>query len=139
MICTGCLNGILLLSIQPYHTLHGGYLCYLQMASTFRDLKEGKLLIYIVLSCVYLLFTTQLNIYRTPGLIWCCHVSTFYTLLQFQSFLHLYPIIQISFLQNIPHFTIKHDNYNSYMLSTLLESFYLAMILSLCIAKLVFL
>jgi len=33
---------------------------------------------------------------------------------------------------------MKHDNYNSYMLSTLLESFYLAMILSLCIAKLVF-
>ena len=84
------------------------------------------------------------SIYRSPWLIWCCPVSTFYTLLQFQSFLHLYHIIQIQIflmykvpLYNIPHFTMKHDNYDSYMLSILLEHSYLAMNLSLCFAQLV--
>lgn len=42
----------------------------------------------------------------------------------------------IYLLQNISHFTMKHDNYDSYMLFTLLKPSYLAMMLSLCIAKL---
>ena len=64
-------------------------------------------------------------------------MTTFYTLLYLQSFLHLYSIIQISFLQRILHFTMKHDNYYSYLLSTLLEPSYLDMILSSYTAKLV--
>ena len=73
-------------------------------------------------------------IYRSPWFIWCCHVSNVYTLLHFYSSLHLHPIIQIYFLYRVLHFTMKHDNYYSYLLFTLLESSYL----SSCIAKLVF-
>ena len=65
------------------------------------------------------------SIYNTSRLIWCCHASIFYALLHFQCFLHFYPIIQISFLQSIPHFNMKHNTY----FSTLLEPSYLAMIL----------
>ena len=76
-------------------------------------------------------------IYRTPWFIWCCHVSDVYTLLHFYSSLHLHPIIQIYFLYRVLHFTMKHDNYYSYLISTLLKPSYFGMILSSCIAKLV--
>ena len=68
------------LSYQDTTILHGNLvISYLRLLMPWYDKGEG-----------------DTPIYRTPWFIYCCYVFTFYTLLYFYSFLHLYLIIQIS-------------------------------------------